>query len=79
MKIEKISFGAIATKLSRAEMKKIMAGSGSGGGAVMHCRDAGGELIGETIDVTSCDVSSWDTNCAGKSGYVKEKSNCNSW
>lgn len=32
MKIEKISFGAIATKLSRAEMKKIMAGSGESGG-----------------------------------------------
>lgn len=66
--------------LSRAEMKKVMGGDRTQpGGCSMHCRDNDNQLIGETVSVTSCDVGNWDTHCSGKTGYVKDKSNCNCW
>lgn len=37
MKTKKMSLANIKGKLSRAEMKNIMAGSGGGGGAVCNC------------------------------------------
>lgn len=43
MKTEKLNLGSIKNVLSRAEMKKIMAGSGSGPG--------GCSLAGQTCDV----------------------------
>ena len=66
MKTEKMSLANIQGKLSRTEMKKVMAGSGK---CYVWCKGAS-----NSAPVTNCSRSTAEAACAGKGGA--ESCNC---